>query len=248
MQPLIGITAYKRLDPNTGWQYDVCYSANAKAVQLAGGLPVLIPYNLDEATLHAIYDRLDGVLLPGGGDISPNNYGTASMTDLKEVDENRDRVEISLARWAVGDDLPLLGICRGHQLLNVSQGGTLIQDIPSLVKTELRHDISNSEPRSTILHSIAIDESSQLAGILGGESVQVNSLHHQAIDRLGEGLIVSARAGDGTIEALEIPEKSFAMSVQWHPEDLIENDPRMLELFKRFVAVARQRLESRMGI
>lgn len=241
MKPLIGVTAYEKFDRQTGWRYEATYDANIKAVQAAGGAPVLIPISSDDESLRAIFAHLDGILLPGGGDITPALYGAEVQTGLKENDQRRDTTEIALTEWAVAERMPIFGICRGHQLMNVALGGTLIQDIPAQIKTHLRHDIDdNREPRSTILHRVKISPQSKLHTIFGTDEIAVNSLHHQAVEQVAEGAVVTAVAEDGVIEALEVPEHPFALSVQWHPEDLLGRNDGTLRIFEAFIEAARQ--------
>lgn len=241
--PLIGISSYEYFKPENGWRYDISYWRNAAALEKAGGLPVLIPSSITTKTLHQVYQRLDAVLLPGGGDIDPQHYHTSPDADLVGVNAARDTMELSLAAWAIQDDLPIFGICRGIQLLNVALGGSLVQDIPSQIQTTLRHDILEGEPRNTILHDIQIAEDSRLSEILGSPQLSVNSLHHQAIKNLAPSAIATAHAPDGIIEALEVPDKTFMLAVQWHPEDLAEQDERMQALFVAFVEAARQNMK-----
>lgn len=243
-KPLIGITAYTRYWPQTGWRYDVCYGENATAIEQAGGLPVLIPSQTSDETLRELYQRLDGVLLPGGGDINPDQYGKEHGSVLYGIDDSRDRVELSMARWAVEDDLPVFGICRGIQVMNVALGGTLTQDIPSLVETDLRHviNVPEGESRSKVLHAVEIDASSRLATILGDTTLDVNSIHHQTIQEVAPSLSITAKAPDGLIEGVEMPDKNFVLGVQWHPEDMVADDERMQQLFKAFVDAARARM------
>ena len=212
-----------------------------EAVAAAGGLPVYVPPGLDPETLRDLYDRLDGLLLPGGPDVRPALYGQSQHPMSLVIDDPRDALELRLARWAAAEDLPVLGICRGHQVLNVALGGTLVQDIPSQVNTTLKHDQVDGLPRSNRLHTVAIAEDSQLAAILGETHVSVNSLHHQSVAEVAPGARVTATAPDGVVEALEVPGKPFLLSVQWHPEDLYAEDPAMARLFEAFVAAARER-------
>lgn len=212
------------------------YSRNAFAVEKAGGLPVMIPSGLETPTLRQIYERLDGVLIPGGGDINPAQYGATAHPRTAGIDDIRDAAETQVVRWAVTDDVPVLGICRGNQLINVALGGTLIQDVPSLVDTPIRH---NYQPSEVALgyrpHSVILDPESKLAQILGTDTLEVNSLHHQAVERVASGVRVAGHSPDGVVEALEMPDKRFVLSVQWHPENLVE-DPTMLALFQAFVS------------
>ena len=245
-RPLIGITAYNYIKPTSGWRYDVCYGKNAAAIEDAGGLPVLIPSMVSLETLRGIYERLDAVMLPGGGDINPSRYNAEAETDIKlyEISDERDEMEISMTQWAIEDDLPVFGICRGIQVLNVALGGSLVQDIPARITSDLRHSIKSpqEESRSTLLHDVTVKEGSLLASVLGQMQVTVNSIHHQALRTVAPKATISATAPDGVIEGIELPDKHFVLGVQWHPEDLVENDVRMQNLFTSFVEAARQRL------
>jgi putative glutamine amidotransferase len=242
-KPLIGVTAYDYVKPENGWHYDISYCKNAAAIERAGGLPVLIPSSLQQETLRAIYERLDAVLLPGGGDVNPSQYKSQPNAPLVSVSDARDAMELSMASWALADDLPILGICRGIQLLNVAMGGSLVQDIPSAIESDLRHDIQGDEPRNTFLHEVQLEANSRLASILGDTQFRVNSLHHQALRDLAPNVKVVAKAPDGIVEAIEVPDKHFVMAVQWHPEDLLDDDSRMENLFKAFVQAAQERMK-----
>lgn len=235
-RPLIGITAAS-FEIN-GKPYHRAYAPNAAAVAAAGGLPVYVPPGLRPDLLRDLYARLDGLLLPGGPDVDPVIYGQPRHPLTREIDDPRDELELTLARWAVDDDLPVFGICRGHQVLNVALGGTLVQDIPSQVETTLTHDLPPGLPRSTRLHDVTIDEASRLARILGVTHASVNSLHHQSVQQAAPGARVTATAPDGVVEAIEVPGKQFALSVQWHPEDLYTGDEAMARLFESFVEAA----------
>lgn len=238
MPPLIGITTSNFTSPTTGWAYNRAYVACIQAIEEVGGLPVLIPVSVDEATLRGIYDRLDGVLLPGGGDVRPDWYGEQCHPLTGNIDDPRDRAEIQLARWAEAEDRPLFGICRGHQVLNVAYGGTLVQDIPSEVGTSVIHTIPDRTPRNTLMHEVRLDPSSRLAAIIGANVVKVNSIHHQSVDKPAPNARVTAFAPDEVVEALELPDKKFILSVQWHPEDLYRDDEAMKRLFSAFVQAA----------
>lgn len=244
LRPLIGITAYTRNYIEKGWDFDVSYAQNAVAIEAAGGLPVLIPAKVSLETLRAIYERLDGVLLPGGGDVDPTEYQAEPHPTTGNIDHDRDRTEMALTRWAYEDGLPTFGICRGIQVMNVALGGSLIQDVPSLVAAPLRHDLDPGETRARILHDVTLTDGCRIAQILGQTRVPVNSIHHQAIERPAPPLTVVGHAPDGVIEAVEAAEKPFFMAVQWHPEDMID-DERMLKLFKAFVDAARERMVAR---
>ncbi len=238
MAPLIGITSAVYYDKNN-WKFLRAYALNVKAIERVGGIPVIIPCTLNDDTLRQLYERLDGILLPGGGDVDPAFYqAEPQATLLKMIDRERDAVEIKISRWAVADQRPVLGICRGHQVFNVAMGGTLIQDIPAFVGHDLRHDISDGMPRNTRLHDVTINPESRLANILNGTHFDVNSIHHQSIERLAPGLTATAYATDGVIEATEIESHPFALTVQWHPEDMVDDDETMVSLFSAFVNAA----------
>jgi putative glutamine amidotransferase len=211
-----------------------------EAIKAAGGIPMLIPLGLSEDDLCAIFEQIDGLLLPGGGDVAAHYYGSEYLELIGDVDDDRDRVEIFLAQLAVSRQKPLLAICRGHQVLNVALGGTLYEDIISQLPEALPHDNYNLFPRDHLAHSISVEPGSRLAAHFNGTAdVRVNSLHHQGIRVLAAELTTAATAPDGLIESVEVPGHPFAVGVQWHPENLIDKDPLMLELFKGLTAAAR---------
>lgn len=248
MRPLIGITAYNYVKTN-GYRYDVCYGKNAAAIENAGGLPVLIPSMLNLDSMRLIYERLDAILLPGGGDMNPLRYNATPETDIRlyDISDERDAMEIAMVQWAVEDDLPVFGICRGIQVMNVALGGTLVQDISKHIETDLRHTVKSivDEPRHTILHDVEVEEGSRLSAILKDKQVRVNSLHHQALGDVAPSATVNALSSDGIIEGIELPDKHFALAVQWHPEDLVDDDERMENLFISFVQSATERLKNK---
>jgi putative glutamine amidotransferase len=187
--------------------------------------------------------EVDGVLLTGGGDVDPVFYGEDRHPLTHDAEPGRDEFEIDLARRAMNDNVPLLAICRGAQVLNVAAGGTLVQDIPSAVETDLAHAVN--EPKNHDCHDIDIVAGTRLSDVLGGSaaaacSCRVNSRHHQSVGRAGSGLVVSARAADGVIEAIEKPEHPFCIGVQWHPENFWESG-EFRPLFEGFVKAAKQR-------
>jgi putative glutamine amidotransferase len=205
-----------------------------QAVLDAGGLPVLIPPAPEDA-LRAIFARIDGLLLPGGVDIDPAEFGEKRHPKLGDVEPERDALELALCRWALAENKPLLGICRGIQVVNVAAGGALYQDIPSQCATTIKHE-TPGQPRAFLAHDVLLEAKTRLAGLVGAEPLPVNSWHHQAVKAVGRGLIVSARAGDGIVEALEAPERHFAVAVQFHPEDMYATSERIARLFAGFVA------------
>ena len=174
-------------------------------------------------------DGMAGLLLMGGTDVNPKLYGASPAPEVDEPDDERDAVEWRLIDEALERDLPMFAICRGLQMLNVHHGGSLHQHLGSP-----RHD-TDFEDKSTIAHEVTIERESHLANIVESTRLRVNSRHHQAVDRLGEGLRVSARdAEDGAIEAFEQPNRRFVIAVQWHPEDQVLKEPEQRKLFERF--------------
>ena len=207
----------------------------------AGAIPWLIPL-VDSETLRGIYEALDGVFLPGGADIDPVSYGTAPHPMCDKTDRERDRVELALARWAIADGKPVLGVCRGMQLINVAAGGTLYQDLATQRPNGIKHDYfpfgGQSFARDYLAHEVRIAEDSRLARLFGPGPVKVNSMHHQGVRTLGAGLVATAHAPDGLIEAVEGPDASYLLAVQWHPEALTERDAATRRLFAEFVEAA----------
>jgi putative glutamine amidotransferase len=191
--------------------------------------------------------ELDGVLLTGGGDVDPVLYGEDRHPLVDDAEPGRDEFELDLARRAMAADLPLLAICRGAQVLNVAAGGTLIQDIPSGVKTTLSHSVQ--EPKDAVAHTVRVEPGSQLERALGAivhdtQTCRVNSRHHQSVGRLGAGLVSSATADDGIVEAIEREGATFCVGIQWHPENFWRSG-EFAPLFAAFVEHARQMYTSR---
>lgn len=207
-----------------------------RSVKEAGAVPVILP-PVDPSDVGALLDRLDGVLLSGGADVDPALYGHAPHPRLGRVERRRDDFEIALVREALRRDVPVLGICRGQQVLNVATGGTLVQDIPSTLERAAEHDATGRRWRRS--HDVAITPGTRLREILGQDLASVNSFHHQSVDAVGEGLVVSARCPeDGVVEGLEMPSRAFVIAVQWHPESFWDRDPAQLALFRAVVQAA----------
>jgi putative glutamine amidotransferase len=236
---LIGCTTYKKTIPQKKpIEVYGLMPSYTEAISAAGGVPVLIPLGLSDEELLTILDRVDGILLPGGGDVEPSLYHGNSHTTLWGIDPERDRTEFVLSRAAVQYRKPILAICRGMQVLNVALGGTLWEDIGSMVPNAIKHDISNGTPRNHLSHPVNIRQVSVLAKVMGKTECRVNSIHHQAIRDVAPELMVTALAPDDVIEGAEIPDHPFAVAVQWHPEILIADDPAMLSLFQALVEAA----------
>jgi putative glutamine amidotransferase len=198
-----------------------------EAVSRAGGLPVILNPVAEEA-IDALLDRLDGLCLSGGPDLHPSTYGAEPDAHLGPTEPEADAFELALARRAVARGMPVLGVCRGMQVMNVAAGGTLHQHLP---------DHRQTEPGDQTVHDVRVRHGSRLRALIGGPNVPVNSFHHQAPDRLGRGLKVSARSPDGIVEALEDPTALFHLGVQWHAECLVER-PEQLVLFEALVDAA----------
>ena len=236
--PLIGITTSLTVDKSPERAYvNIAY---IRAVQDAGGIPVLLPPHLTAEARSTLWERLNGLVLTGGGDIEPSRFEQPRHPKTDEVAPARDELELGLTRRALDEDVPLFAICRGIQVLNVALGGTLIQDLPSERPSAIAH--SQREPRHEATHAVKVmGEGTRLGRVLGSLEVQVNSMHHQAIDRLGFGLREVAWAPDGVIEGVEMPgDDHFVLGVQWHPEELVGHDQAARNLFTALVEAARQ--------
>lgn len=209
-----------------------------ESVRRSGGEPVEV--GADGEAPAAIVARVGGVLLTGGGDVDPSLFGDAPHSTYDAAEPGRDAFEMALARAAVEANVPLLAICRGMQVLNVAHGGSLVQDIPSEIAGALTHAIP--EPRFHVAHEVWVAKDSRLWTImsdkLDGESLQVNSRHHQAVKRVADGFEVSATAPDGVIEAMERPASRFCLAVQWHPENFWRTG-EFRPLFEHFVKAVR---------
>jgi putative glutamine amidotransferase len=236
--PLIAVTAHRPTDPDRA-DLDALLALIVAAVEQAGGAPVLVPPGLGQAALDLIFDRADGVLLSGGGDVDPARYGAPPHPLAVGVDFGRDEAELRLARRAAAEARPLFGICRGAQVLNVALGGALYGDTAEHPGAA-RHAYSPGLPWDLRPHPVQVAPGTRLRALLGAPRVGVNSLHHQACRALAPGLVSAAHAPDGLIEAVELPAHPFALAVQWHPECL-PDAPEMQRLFAGFVQAARAR-------
>jgi putative glutamine amidotransferase len=244
-RPVVGITT-QTLEAIPD-QLPRCWVMSQRYVQVlaaAGAIPWVIPLlEHDEATLRGIYERTDALFLPGGVDIDPASYGEARRPACGRSDPARDWTELLLTRWALADGKPVLAVCRGAQILNVAVGGTLYQDVAVERPDALKHDQFpiGGRRRDELSHDVRIAAGSRLGRLLDAAVLPVNSMHHQGIARLAPGLAPVAVAADGLIEGVELvpSDDRFVLGVQWHPEDLVDVDPRMRRLFDAFVAAAR---------
>jgi putative glutamine amidotransferase len=235
-RPLIGITTYA--EPSVRWgAWDVPSAVlpleYVEAVERAGGRPLLVPPS--SVGLEETLDAVDGLVFSGGSDLDPGLYGAEPHPETTGVRAARDEAELVLLRAALERDLPVLAICRGSQVLNVARGGDLVQHLPDVVGDD-KHKVTPGEFAD---HGVSVDPGTRLGGILG-EHAPVKSHHHQGLGRLGDGLRESARAEDGTVEAVEDPTKRFAVGVLWHPE-AGEDDALFEELVRQAAEYRDQR-------
>jgi gamma-glutamyl-gamma-aminobutyrate hydrolase PuuD len=236
MRPVIGITTYVTPAKWGYWELEAALIPHdyVRAVEQVGGRPLLVPPS-DEG-IDETLDSLDAIIFSGGSDLDPAHYGAEAHPETFGIHEERDRAELELMKAALERDMPVLGVCRGIQVLNVARGGNLIQHLPDIVGHEgHKHD----PPGEFIDHDVAIEADTTLARILGDRH-PVKSHHHQGLDAVGEGLRVSARAEDGSIEGVEDPQRRFAVGVLWHPE---AGEDR--KLFEALVEQAREYKKAR---
>lgn len=227
-RPQIGVTSCSKLPDYL------------KSVEQAGGTPRVLRFDEDP---DEVVGEIDGLLLTGGADVDPALYGEARHPAVEDAEPGRDAFEIALTRRALERDLPVLAICRGAQVLNVATGGTLVQDIPSAVDTTLAHTVQQPD---AVAHEVTVAQGSRLERVLGpavdgGHRCRVNSRHHQSVGRVGGSLEVSATSEDGVVEAIERPDATFCLGVQWHPENFWRTG-EFRPLFDSFVAAALQRM------
>ena len=234
MRPLIGIPCRSIVRAETERPIYASNRAYVHAVESAGGLPILIPMINDLTILTALLARLDGLLLPGGIDLHPSRYGEEVHPLTEEADLELDEFEITLASWAFQENIPVLGVCRGMQLINIVLGGTLYQDISNQYPNSIAHTHRHL-PRTHLAHHIIVEPGSRMETILGTGEVWVNSLHHQAIKDPGKGVCITGRAPDGLPELLEVTGYRFVMAAQCHPEEIYSIEPAFKRLFSAFV-------------
>lgn len=235
-RPLIGIPMFSTVNERRQ-RFDFAgHSTYSRALDLNGALPVFIPLDLGEQNLRAIYDRLDGLLLAGGVDIHPEEYGEEVQPFCGAIDRLRDATELRATRWALADRKPILAICRGIQTLNVAAGGSLYQDIEEQHPDPIAHrDVSHRGENAP--HRIAIAPGSRLAHAVGTTDWITNSYHHQALKHVPDHMHVTARTSDQVVEAVESDDPaSFVLGVQFHPEMMVDDDPRAHGIFRDFVA------------
>lgn len=233
MQPVIGLTMYdidKKLDINNVY---------LESVEIAGGIPICLP-NATAENVDALLDRVDGIILIGGEDIDPDLFGEEPHQNIGRIVRKRDDSDLLFMKRAFERDLPILGVCRGMQIMNVFFGGTIIQDIPSQVEGAIGH--KQASKRGALAHSVEV-VTPKLKTIFEDEVFRVNTFHHQSVGMLGEGLTLSAVAKDGVIEAIEHEDHPYCISVQWHPEELAPlGNLHAQRLFSSFVEACKTSL------
>jgi putative glutamine amidotransferase len=232
-RPIIGITTYGR-DETIGFRLPCLY---VDAVRRAGGIAVLIPPG-DEGR-DELFELIDGLIFAGGSDVDPAHYGGRLHETIYSIDAERDQSELALARRVAASEMPTLGICRGHQLLNVALGGTLHEHLPDVVGENVLHRLPPREPSE---HPIAVDADSRLAGIMGEQQFPAASWHHQGVRDPAQGMVAVARAPDGTIEACELKNHPWFFTVQWHPELTAHASATQQRLFDSLVEACRKKI------
>ncbi len=227
MRPIIGITM------NTRGEFSSYY---VESVERAGGCPIILSSVDNCETLEPVLDKLDGIIFSGGTDINPFYYNDAPRYGLEEVKPKRDRYEFQLLKTCFEEySFPILGICRGMQLLNIFQGGTMYQCLEKEKPEGLMHALMTKFPLHYPSHIVEIEKDSRLFGLVKEKQIYVNSLHHQGVKDIGENLLATAVAPDGIIEGLELPGERFVVAVQWHPEMMSEKDEYAKAIFGGFV-------------
>lgn len=234
--PIIGITAnHLFIDSGSykGHQRVAVVQDYIKAIIKAGAVPLVLPTAAPANIIHQHLAIIDGLILSGGNDIQAHLFGEEPHRLTDECCPERDHYEITLAQLAAKQRKPILGICRGLQLLNVAFGGTLYQDL-SLFSPNV-HQHTQKAPTYAASHSVDIIKGTMLHQVFGCDTVQTNSFHHQGIKALADGFVVNAKSKDGVIEGIEKMDESYMLGVQWHPEFMVEHHPSMLDLFHHFV-------------
>lgn len=236
-RPIIGVSCMNSRTEQSG-ELMAVRPTYVRAIEAAGGTPLLIHLTDNLEVVRALYELCDGILLPGGEDVDPAFYGEEPHPDLGSVDRQRDEVEIALARWTCEDKKPLMGICRGIQVINVAFGGTLYQDLPAQLPASSDHRENTKMRQYDVLtHGIALEPDSWLAERLSTDHVMSNTMHHQAVKDAAPGLRVVGHAPDGVVEAMEGTGEQFVVAVQCHPEHLWASaETRWLRFFEGFVA------------
>lgn len=239
MKPVIGITSFTEPTPqkrrvNVSFHY-------IESIEMAGGIPIVIPECRHLETVNAYLDRIDALIISGGVDVSPYLYGENPIKEVTYFSVERDNFEIALVKGAIERGIPLFGICRGIQIINVALGGTLYQDIAIQTGSEFGH-MPVEMPVDRLYHSVVIEDNCKLRSLFDEKSFLINSFHHQAIKELGKDLVATAYSEDGIVEAIEMNGNKMVYGVQWHPEDLTYKYPQFRSLFTYLIDLAHERM------
>lgn len=243
MRPIIGMTCTTATTFEQGGlrllpTQEVGYRTYVHAVTASGGAPLFIPLVREQAVIESLAAKLDGLVLTGGPDINPLYFHSEPHPNLGLVDQEQDELELSITKLAMEANIPILGICRGIQVLNVANGGTLYQDIFSEAATPSLLKHRQQAPMTTLTHSMKIEPGTGLHEMLQQTTILVNSHHHQAVKDVAPGFRVTARATDGLIEGIELASRKFVVGVQWHPEGSFREDVYAQRLFQAFIQAA----------
>lgn len=236
MKPVIGIAIANRVRPKK--VYSVINDDYIKSVQKAGGIPILIPFSDNIENIKEYINKIDGIIFSGGEDISPLNYNEDPIKEVECIIEERDRFELELFKEVYEKQIPILGICRGLQIINIALGGSLYQDIYTQIPDCLGHSPKHTL-RSNLYHSVKIEKDSKLFDIFKTQDLKVNSFHHQSVKKLGKDLRISAISSDGIVEGIESTNEQFLVAVQWHPENLTERHKEFLKFFEELIQTAK---------
>lgn len=235
MIPIIGVTIRKETENSTTFlKVD---ENNIKAILINGGIPFLMPLTTDDNVIDKYLSLVDGIYFTGGNDIFPMTYGEEPLKELGKLIPERDDFEIKLYQKGEKLDLPMLGVCRGYQIMNVASGGSLYQDIYIQREKTIGHNPKNI-PVDCEFHTINISKNTKLYNIFNTDVIKTNSFHHQAIKNVARNYKVSAVAQDGIIEAIESELLTFAIGVQWHPEDMIKSNDKFNSIYKALIEAA----------
>ena len=234
VQAIIGVLGAHGSVQSAGINVKIAYANDAycQAIIRAGGIPIILPVTTDTEKATKMFALCDGFLFPGGEDVDPKFYNEAPHPLLGTVNQFADAFWIKALNYAQQHSLPIMGICRGMQLINVALGGSLYQDLSE--REQASHLHLQRQGRDYLMHTIAVQPNSRLSSILGTEQIYTNTMHHQCVKELGTGLAASAHTADGLVEALENADGSIIL-VQWHPEELLDSEPRMNRLFTDLV-------------
>ena len=231
-KPVIGIMPLVDMERESYWMIP----GYMKGIEEAGGIPVMLPLTTNQKIIQKLVERFDGFLLTGGQDVSPELYGEKIMPECGQINSERDEMERILIEKVFEMDKPMLGICRGIQILNAVLGGTLYQDLPMQYQSEIEHHMT--PPYDRVVHKVVLKGDTPLYSILNVREIGVNSYHHQAIKDLSEKLKIAAVSEDGIIEGVYMPDKKFVLATQWHPELSYISDKNSMKIFEAFVNAA----------